>query len=275
MHAGDEVTCLMDPVKLNVTQKLRQNYKTIDVKYASYVSCVRKSLKAKKVEPDDLCADLLSLGYFKSNKMVANELKNAKTINEIFIVLTSKVCSFWDYDIFEFIVSEYDLDESREKLQYSKHFESYIQKHKVSEFVAVNPLLAKHKVESEDSKELALKFDLNIVDCSLDQIDKLKNDVATLLKIESSTLRLISIEEGCMEVTYLIPATQADVIFTREWKTVSERAKSLKDASVVSVTCNNSTFNTKEGILTTFAKSKEKFKVLEATKFSKSERFAS
>ena len=149
-------------VKLDLTRQLRRNYKAIGGKYASYVRCIRTSLKEKGVSADDLCADLLNLPFFKSNPTVAADLKKTTSVNEIFIVLTS-VCSFWDYDIFEFLMSEYDLDENNEKLQYGKHFESYIHKHKVSEFVSINPSLASSEAESNDSKKLTLKFDIDTV----------------------------------------------------------------------------------------------------------------
>ena len=257
-------------IKLNLTAHLRRNYDAIGRKYASYTRCVRLLLKQKEIPADDLCADLLGLPFFKCNQTMAAELKKTNSINEIFILLTTEVCSFWDYDIFQFIISEYDLDDNQEKLQYAQHFESYIRKHKVSEFVTINPQLTKYNAESEDFKKFTLKFDIDIIHCSLAKVNELKEVVASLLNIDPSVLRLLSIQDGCMEVTFLIPTSKADTIFISDWKLVSEQSEELRAKSVLSITCNNSTFNTKERKLTSFAGSKEKVNPLEAATTSNS-----
>ena len=74
--------------------------------------------------------------------------------------------------------------------------------------------------------------------------------MATALNENPSALRLVSIQEGCMEVTFLIPTVKADTIFTGDWKQVSDQSEELQAASLISITCNNNTFNTKEGSLT-------------------------
>ncbi len=257
------MSSLSADVKSDLTLQLRRNYKAIGVKYASYVRCIRKLLKEKEVSADDLCADLLNLPFFKCNQAAAADLKNANSVNEIFITLTS-VCSFWDYDIFQFLTSEYDLDEGQEKLQYQEHFQSYIEEHKVSEFVAINPLLTDY--ESIDFKKLTLKFDIDVVKCSLAKVIELKEVVATCLKVNPSTLRLVSIQEGCIEVTFLIPAPKIDAVFTGDWKQISERSEELQAASLLSITCNDNTFNTKERKLTATQSKKEKDEVSTSSK---------
>ncbi len=221
------------------------------------------SLKGKEVSAEDLYLFLLGLP-FEYDKSTTDELENAKTLEDIFIAL-EKNFSFWDHEIFQYLIEEYDLDENHKKLQYAKHFESYIQEHNVSQFVEINPSLANHKAESRDSKKLTLKFDVNTVHCSLAKVRELKETVATLLNVKSSTLRLLSIQEGCMEVTFYIPANKADTIFTSNWKQVSDRAEQLENVSVMSITCNDVTFNTKERKLRATPSKEQMGKAVELT----------
>ena len=239
----------IDAIKSDLKHRLRRDYTAIVLKYASYVRCIKMSLIAKKVPVRDLYSFLLGLP-FEYDQQTATELENAKTIDDIFIAL-QKYFSFWDHEVFQCLIKEYNLDhENKEKLLYIKHFESYVQKHKVSHFVKINPLLNKHAKRANGSKKLTLKFDVDTINCSLAKVNELKEVVANSLNVNPSSLRLLSINEGCMELTFLIPAPKADAVFTEDWKQVSERSDDLQAAAVVSVTCNDNTFNIKERKLT-------------------------
>ncbi len=229
----------------DLKQQLRRNFQSIGVKYASYVRFIRKSLTDQKVSVEDLYSFLLTLP-FEYGQSTATELEKAKTLEDIFIAL-EKCSSFWDYEVFQYLVGEYDLDENHKKLQYVKHFDDYIQKHNVSQFVKINPELEMFIAESKDSKKIILKFDIDTVQCELAKVNKLKDVVATSLDIKPSLLQLLSIAEGCVEVTFLIPTPKADAIFTSDWKQVSEQSEELEDASLLSVTYDNNTLDIKKG----------------------------
>ena len=239
-YAGIGTTFVSADAKVDVAHQLRLNCKDIEAKCAAYIRCIKKSLTEKNVSAKDLCSFLLVL--LKDHQSLAAKIEKAMTLEDIFIDL-EKYFSFWDYDIFERLLVEYDLDKQTEKLQYNEYFESYIQSHKVSEFVEINPLLTKYQAEP-DSKQVVLKFDVDIAHCDQGKVYALKEIVATSLNIRPSTLRLLKIEEGCMEVTVLIPTPIADEVFTSEWEQVSEQSEELKAASVLSITCNDSTFRT-------------------------------
>ena len=240
ISAGKKLTPL-DGVDSDVAQKLRRDHKSIGFKYASYVRCIRKLLQEKQVSTKDLYSFLQSLP-FEYDQSVAEGLRQAKTPEDIFITLQSYY-SFWDYEIFQSLIEEYNLDKRNKTLQYPKHFKSYTQKLKVSEFIAINPSLAKHEAKSKDSTKLNLKFDIDIIQCSLDRVNELKEVVANAMDVKASTLRLLSIQEGCMDVSFLVPSPIADSL---DWKQISERSKELRDAGVLSITCNDKTLVFKE-----------------------------
>jgi hypothetical protein len=60
---------------------------------------------------------------------------------------------------------------------------------------------------------MTVKFDIPET-CKLAKLDDLKNKIAKILKITPLGLRLIDVEKGCVKVTFLVPNSIANVIFT-------------------------------------------------------------
>ncbi len=236
----------MDPnVKMDLEFILERNIEEIIKKYASYVDCILAIMKG--VSPEDLRSYLLSLSAssksFNGQKLSLMsdkklELKEKNTINDIFDFLTTESASFLNYDIFETIMKKYRIVEDREDLKYHDHLRAYIEKHKIIEFVKINPLLK----EKDGSTRVTLKYDIEIT-CSLAKVNDLKKFIAKILNLHPSTLQIVDIEEGCVVVTFLIPATVADAIFTPDTVFTPQQEEELQAASVLQLECNGYTFN--------------------------------
>lgn len=135
-----------------------------------------------------------------------------------------------DFDLFQCIVEEYKLDQCQEQLHYPEHLKAYIQKHKISEFLEINPALEKYS----GAEELVLKFDINLSICKLSTLLDLKSTVAEILGLKSSALRLLRVKEGCMVATFLIPecvANSADREFT------SKQVQDFQNLSLLWLKC--------------------------------------
>lgn len=143
---------------------------------------------------------------------IAEELEKATTINKIFDLLSTKYASFLNYDIFQGIGEKYSIKEQdHEELNYSEHLKTYINRHKLSEFVELNPALENF---TDVSKKLILKLDINLSFCKLADVFELNDAIAEILNLKPSALRLLSVKEGCVVVTFLIPASVAEIIFS-------------------------------------------------------------
>lgn len=243
----------MDPeVEMDLKFMLEKNLKNIIKKYASYVDCLRAIIEEKKVTPKALKSYLLSLPAFCSSSSNAErltlmsdkeiELENAETVTDIFTFLTTKCASFLNFDIFQTILKKYNISEDRKELKYCEYVEAYIEKHKISEFVEVNPLL-KPKI---GSKKLTLKYDIEYT-CKLAKLFELKNSLAEILELNPSSLHIIDIKHGCVVVTFHIPASVADVIFTLNTFFTPEQEDKLRAASVLWLECNDYSFQFNEG----------------------------
>ena len=238
----------MDPdIKMDLEYVLEKNLDEIITKYALYVDCVRALVKEKGVSPEDLCSFLLSLSAssksYKGQTLSLlsdkkSELIKKGTITDIFNFLTTECASFLNYDIFEKIQKKYNLPGDREELSYHEYLKAYIESHKISEFIKINPLL-----NCEDgSKKLILKYDIETT-CSLAKVNELKKFIAKILDLNPSALHILDIKDGCLLVTFLTPASIADAIFTSDTAFTSQQIHELQSASVLWMECNGHTFN--------------------------------
>ena len=220
----------------------------IQKKYASYVDCVCTIIENKGVTAKKLSAFLLTLPAstsisddqkFKKMSDLKDDLKGAQTVADVFFILNSKYASFLDYEIFEDMLENYGCNETNEKLKYPVHLKGYLEKHKIEEFVRINPKLEKL---NETSKKINIKFGIKKT-CSLDSLKRLKEAIANILELKASTLRLLSIKKGCVQVTLLIPSSIADAIFTRDTVFTSEKEREFRAASVLWLECNSCKFD--------------------------------
>jgi hypothetical protein len=236
----------LDPeVHADLIQQLELNQKKIENQYVFFVNHVRQSMIQKKVEAEELCAYLLSLPAFNSGHTeqefallsdVSDHLEKATTINDIFNILNRKYgASFINYEIFEEMAKYYDIKQDTE---YSEHLDAYIKMHKLSEFEHINPKLNEFHGKS---KKMILKFDIDRT-CRLAMIQDLKKAVANVLRLKVSALRLLSIEDGCIVVTFLIPSVVADYLFNSKSVLTIEDSKEFQTLSVSWLTCNDQVY---------------------------------
>ena len=216
-----------DPDTLgDIRQRLGRNQRKIQCKYASFAVSLRKAVAATDVTLSDFRHFVLGLSpyvdYYRYEKPkllddvkmldhVKAEIKKSESITDIFEVITTECCSFINIDVFQSIIENYKIDTNSDKdLQYSEQLKSYLKEHKISEFCTVNPELEKF----EKSKEVILKFDTEW-DSSITKVLNLKSAIAEILGLRSDALRLLSIKEGCVLVTFSVQSTVADNIFAR------------------------------------------------------------
>ena len=121
---------------------------------------------------------------------------------------------------------EYGLDQGQEELKYPKYLKAYMESHKGSEFIQINPLLKKF---ADSSNPLTFKFEST---CTLADLDKLKLSVTNILGLKEAALRLLDIDEGCITVMYHISPSIAGVIFTSDKKFTTKEKRQFQALSV-------------------------------------------
>lgn len=84
------------------------------------------------------------------------------------------------------------------------------------------------------SKKLKLKIDIEFTS-KVARVVNLKSSLAALLGLRPSALRLFSIEEGCVIVTFLIPDFVADTIFGADKRMSISQKEGFQSLSVLRV----------------------------------------
>ncbi len=141
---------------------------------------------------------------------VKAKIESADSIHKIFNVLTSEFCSFINVGLFQSIMEKYRIStDSDEDLKYSEYLETYLKKHKISEFIMINPKLEQY---TKISEKLILKFDINL-SSKVTRVVNLKSAIAEVLDVRGDALQLVGVEEGCVVVTFSIPSSIARYIF--------------------------------------------------------------
>ena len=235
---------LSEVVKKDLSHVLENFRKEIVASYSSYCRCIRKCVK-ETVDVHELRSFLLSMEAFESDSGIQQkllsgvraELEAETTIHGILDVVMKECASFLNVGIFECIVNEYDIDHGQKALKYSEHLEAYVKKHKISEFVKINPKLK----SKSNSKELILKFDIDTM-CKLTRVTDLQKAVARILKLLPSAIMLYNINDGCVLITFLLPKLVAEKIFTRSKRFSLLDEKEFRSLSVLWLSCGSRKF---------------------------------
>lgn len=156
-------------MRRDLKQQLSSNFNSIIEKYASFTDSLCDAVTATGVTVEKFRHYVLNLSPYgidhgaKQPKLLDHmraEIKMADSIIGIFQVLTTECCSFMNIGVLQSIMKKYKIDtNSNEDLQYPEHLKSYLEKHKISEFIMINPKLDRYK----NSETLVLKFDTAIL----------------------------------------------------------------------------------------------------------------
>ena len=210
---------------------------------------IRETLQANGVTAEDLSANLLNFSAFNHTKQEIillsahkAELERANNLYEVFSILSTEYASFLNYDIFQYIIDTYQIDHGQEELKYHEHLKAYLEKHKVSEFIELNPHL---KEVTAGSSKLILKVDVEST-CRLSKIKDLESAVAEILNLNSATLQLLDISNGCVVVTFLIPTPIAEIVFHKHTVLTKKQVKILQAESILRMECNGYIFEDNE-----------------------------
>ena len=237
-------------ILMDLEQQLEKNLEHITRNYASYAHYILMSIKAKGVSVTDFRSYLLNLTAFRPGcreqcmllSGMKAELDEADTINKIYDLVSCNCASFFNYEIFQTLVDRFGVKDTEDTgiLDYPEQLKAYINMHKISEFIAINPALEKH---STGSAKITFKFDIELTS-KLAKVSKLQAAVAKILGLKASTLQLLSIEKGCVTVTFHIPAEAADILFSQGKQFTPGDIEDLRALSVLWFECNGCKYDT-------------------------------
>ena len=236
--SGEEAASLSDSTRMDLEYTLEKNREEIVFQYGLYVQCMRISLQEMAINVKELCSYLLSINAFQSSinlhgkllSGVRSELKKASTIHEVLDIVVENCSSYLNIGVFQCVVKTYGIDKGQEELKYPEHLKGYIEKHTIAEFVKINPKL---EISGDDLKKLVLKLDIKQT-CKLSMIIDLQKAIASIYgDIMPSAIKLYDITQGCVVVTFCVPASVGDQVFTKDKMFSLEENLKLHSLSVL------------------------------------------
>ena len=222
---------------------LESNLSNMLTAFANYTFCVQQSLQEKNVEVDSICDYLL--GFTSDNHSIAllsgarrAKLEEANSISKIFRFLKGECTSFLNYNIFECLIEHFQLDRDQEYLKYPDKLKKYVKKQRISEFIEIKPALSKY---TDDTMKLTLVLDIDSM-CRLDKLLDVAKAVAKIMGVLPSTLLIYDIRECCVEVTFLIPKSAAESIFSSAEVFSGDQREKFCQLLVKQLECNGYIF---------------------------------
>ena len=209
-----DVCGLSEDKKQDLEARLLKDAECMMYSFATLVFNSCQSIK-QKINPEGLAVCVLALDAFSDAAQVHSpllkekekEIRNASTVEEIFLVLKGH-WSFINYGILEHIIKTCGTKEDKTNLQKYVHQLKEFCKRRIFE---VPPHVYGSESKKQNWTKLTFKLDKKVP--TLEDIRETQRLIAQILDIEPSTLYLCCVDEGCVQLLYLIPSFVAKEVF--------------------------------------------------------------
>ena len=175
-----------------------------------------------------------------------DEMWKATSLEAVFTIVTAQACSWFDYKMIKDLICMFgDANDKKLLDDYEKEYKSFAEQRKL-------PKGKKHiEVGSgarEGCKQLVIKIDREWDHVNFNDLDRIRSNLASILKVKRSDLYLADVREGCIMMTFMITEELARRLFpTKSSHTSSKllsyltpsQIKSLRDEGVILFMCGN------------------------------------
>ena len=195
----------------------RRNIQRIQAKFSSLVRKSRTRLQSRDISVEDVQEFLVTMYSSPSSRdgsyMVTTVIESARNLDEVFRALSK--CGLWDYlnyYLLQEIIEEFanDDDELNSMIeQYQRDLTGHILTQKIQTHLdAVGENSANEKVPPPQQlfEKLSVKVEANVTDYSLKYVNDLWRSLAIQLSLPKPVMILHKVAEGCIGITWLIPA---------------------------------------------------------------------
>ena len=215
--------------------RLYHEFEIISTDFASLVFRTSVSLMKQGITVQALVKLLMTLDAFQPTlpkkpllEDRIEELQVIDTIDKVFLILRGYM-SFFSYHIIECIVHEFGNPQDKERLQtYTSNLDKYSRR---SVFECPT-----YSLTRKDQANLVVKLEgIDLEKYNAKHLEVFQYRICNIVKVSKYTLRLSSVEKGCIQVTFQMPHFVKEVIFP-----LSESQKAaLQDEGVTRLTCGD------------------------------------
>ena len=197
----------------------------------------------KRIPVDEFAGSILALGAYDPAPGERNpalldehseEIKRAGSISEIFKIL-SAYWNYLNYEILEDIIELYGTSDDAERLRnYSEELHKFCKRRSFE----LPPDSGNGNTLSPKQAKFRVKLNLH-EDITYEQLLQIRGRIAKILKIRLAALVLSRVEEGCVQLLFLIPKFVAQEIFPLSQEQTSALCKAV---SLIRLECESYTF---------------------------------
>ena len=198
--------------KGNVAESTQQAPYSIDEMQRSFGKLVTKTLQSleHKITVRQLASTLLALGAYepvmqKEEALLEDheeKLFQAQSFPDVYRIIHPYM-SFFNPELLAYIIETHGAQTNREDFkEYRNTLDAFCQG-TVSPPMDLSSKGQSSTTITESREEIAVKLDLK--DRRLQRIRNIKSSIAKILGVKEATLCLVSIQEGCTEVVFMVP----------------------------------------------------------------------
>ena len=220
---------------------LLKKTKRIEEEFADLSTIAVRDMELQKITPEDIALYLTNRRglepvyageHIPLLEQRVEDVRKKATLKAVFIEVLCKYYSWFNHDLLKGLINTFCKKRRNVKkclAQFEQSFHKYSTE-RVSEYVQYG------SVRQTDVRELVLKVDKKWEVVDVKQVVQIQNTVADILKIEKCTLYLRTVENGCFQMTFLIPEFVAATVFPLKFP--REQKAALLEAGVIELHCD-------------------------------------
>ena len=224
---------LDDSQKQILKGRLYREFEVIKTDFARLVYKTCESLIQQGITVQRLVRLLMALGAFQPTLcerplLCIEELQAADNIDKVFVILQGYT-SFFSYHVIEYIIDMFGTEQDKKNLHdYTAKLTEYSRR---SIFECPTYSLAR-----KDQANLVVKLEgVNLERYNMIHLAAFKSRTSDIIKVTEYTLRLCTVEEGCLQFTFQMPHFVKEVIFPLN----DSQKAALKVEGVARLTCED------------------------------------
>lgn len=242
-----DVTTMSSDDKSLLEGRLTRESRAIWKKFYDMLDIFRQSLNEQKFPLNDLVSFLRRLKAYVSVKDIPPEqqesvfkehmqqMKKATSIEDVFDVV-EEYCSFFNYEIIEEMIERFGSENDKSELQkYTEELKQYAKRR-------IFECPSNFSKGKGGGTSLKLKLDSNYSKCSLNELGEFRIFLSVILKISPHTLLLRKVDDGCIELSFQIPA----FIQHNSFPLSSSQEAALRDLGVLSLSSGDYYFSSED-----------------------------
>ena len=208
----------LDMTQLELDEPGRKKYLEDRLEYDTYQMVLhfdrltlstRKSIREQGILASDLASSMLSFRAFASGVSQTPLLEEHKSvisstdsIGQIFLILRDYI-SFFNYEIIKLVIEELGTGEDRTKLnKYEAAFSAFCQR---NVFEIPPHVYGQALTHGKKQNVIVFKYTPTVAS-TLQAVRWTRFEISKILGIQAYSLQLCSVEKGCLELHFLIPA---------------------------------------------------------------------